>query len=136
MLVQWNYNYYRCYYYFYHAWFEASVWPTIHKTEATHSSKRQLLRGMALFFFRRNKEEVERRGRRDEMKRRWVREADRGQESDSACASHEHKRPQDAECTHGELNADFLFIVACCPQVRKKERRTTHKLTPKLSQYG
>lgn len=38
MLMQWNYNYY-CFYYFYHAWFEVRVWPTIHKTVSAHSCK-------------------------------------------------------------------------------------------------
>lgn len=88
-------------------------------------------------YFRRNTEKVEeRRGSRDEMERRCGREAGRGKQSDSACASHGHKRPQDAGCTRGEVKGDFLFIVVCCPQVRKKVPRTTHILTPKISHYG
>lgn len=44
----------------------------------------------------------------------------RGKESASARASHERKSPQDADRAHGELDADFLLIAVCCPQVRKK----------------
>lgn len=67
--MQWNYNYYHCYY-FYNAWFGASVWPTIHRMVPTHSCKEAGAEKNGTFFFRRNKEEIERRGRRDEMKRR------------------------------------------------------------------
>lgn len=67
-------------------WFEARVWPTIHRTVPTHSCKEAAEKNS--IFFRRNTEEAERRGRRVEMKRRWGREAGRGKESDSARASH------------------------------------------------
>lgn len=95
-------------------------------------AKRQLRR---IAFFRRNTEEVERRGRRVEMKRRWGGEAGRGKESDSACASHGQKASGCRTHTR-ELKGNFLFIVVCCPQVRKKVPRTTHILTSKISQHG
>lgn len=66
------------------------------------------------------------------MKGRWGREADGGGMGggDSACALPGPKRPRDAERT----KAGSLFVVVCCSQVREKLPRTTHILTPKISQ--
>lgn len=70
MRMQWNYNYY-CYYYFYHAWFEASVRPTIHKTVSAHSCK-EAAAGMNSVFRK------ECRGTK-EAKERWERKDRQGQ---------------------------------------------------------